>query len=121
MKQQAGSKRLSTFARYVVSYMLVLLLALSALFLYMCMQPLFGMLSDRIGRRNNMLLFGGLGALATVPMGRLAARFITCSMRLKCSRIQVTSRLSAMATPAQEYSRYATTTSAITPTGTRIF
>ncbi|HEY4319168.1 MAG TPA: MFS family transporter [Herbaspirillum sp.] len=39
-----------------------------ALFLYMCMQPAFGALSDRIGRRNNMLLFGGLGALATVPI-----------------------------------------------------
>jgi MHS family alpha-ketoglutarate permease-like MFS transporter len=39
-----------------------------ALFVYMCMQPLFGALSDRIGRRNNMLLFGGLGALATVPI-----------------------------------------------------
>ncbi len=39
-----------------------------ALFVYMCMQPLFGMLSDRIGRRTNMLLFGGLGALCTVPI-----------------------------------------------------
>lgn len=39
-----------------------------ALFLYMCMQPLFGMLSDRIGRRNNMLLFGALGTLFTVPI-----------------------------------------------------
>ena len=39
-----------------------------ALFVYMCMQPVFGMLSDRIGRRNNMLLFGGLGALCTVPI-----------------------------------------------------
>jgi len=39
-----------------------------ALFVYMCMQPLFGALSDRIGRRNNMLLFGGLGAVATVPI-----------------------------------------------------
>jgi MHS family alpha-ketoglutarate permease-like MFS transporter len=38
------------------------------LFLYMCMQPLFGALSDRIGRRNNMLLFGALGALTTVPI-----------------------------------------------------
>ena len=38
------------------------------LFIYMCMQPLFGALSDRIGRRNNMLLFGTLGALATVPI-----------------------------------------------------
>jgi MHS family dicarboxylic acid transporter PcaT-like MFS transporter len=38
------------------------------LFLYMCMQPLFGALSDRIGRRNNMLLFGALGTIATVPI-----------------------------------------------------
>src|SRR5476651_2048267 len=32
------------------------------------MQPLFGALSDRIGRRNNMLLFGALGTLSTVPI-----------------------------------------------------
>jgi len=38
------------------------------LFLYMCLQPVFGALSDRIGRRNNMLLFGVLGALTTVPV-----------------------------------------------------
>lgn len=38
------------------------------LFLYMCMQPLFGALSDRIGRRGNMMLFGALGTLCTVPI-----------------------------------------------------
>jgi MHS family alpha-ketoglutarate permease-like MFS transporter len=38
------------------------------LFVYMCIQPLFGALSDRIGRRNNMLLFGALGALCTLPI-----------------------------------------------------
>ena len=39
-----------------------------ALFLFMVVQPFFGMLSDRIGRRNSMLLFGGLGTLCTVPL-----------------------------------------------------
>jgi len=38
------------------------------LFLYMCMQPLFGMLADRIGRRHSMMLFGALGTLATYPV-----------------------------------------------------
>ena len=38
------------------------------LLVYMLMQPLFGALSDRIGRRSNMLLFGGLGALSVIPL-----------------------------------------------------
>jgi MHS family dicarboxylic acid transporter PcaT-like MFS transporter len=39
-----------------------------SLFLFMCMQPIFGALSDRIGRRSNMMLFGACGALFTVPI-----------------------------------------------------
>jgi len=39
-----------------------------ALFLFMILQPVFGMLSDRIGRRNSMLLFGALGTVFTVPL-----------------------------------------------------
>lgn len=72
-----GSLIFYTFTTYMQKY-LVNTVGLSikttsyvmtgALFVYMCMQPVFGALSDRIGRRNNMLLFGGLGALATVPI-----------------------------------------------------
>jgi MHS family alpha-ketoglutarate permease-like MFS transporter len=39
-----------------------------ALFVYMLMQPLFGALSDRIGRRTSMLCFGVLATLGTVPI-----------------------------------------------------
>jgi MHS family alpha-ketoglutarate permease-like MFS transporter len=39
-----------------------------ALFVFMLMQPLFGALSDRIGRRQSMLLFGSLATLGTVPL-----------------------------------------------------
>jgi len=35
---------------------------------YMLLQPVFGALSDRIGRRNSMLCFGVIGMLATVPL-----------------------------------------------------
>ena len=40
----------------------------AALFVYMIMQPAFGALSDRIGRRKSMIWFGGLSTLCTVPI-----------------------------------------------------
>jgi MHS family alpha-ketoglutarate permease-like MFS transporter len=40
----------------------------SALFCYMCLQPLVGALSDRVGRRPLLLTFGVLGTLGTVPL-----------------------------------------------------
>jgi metabolite-proton symporter len=38
------------------------------LIFFMLLQPVFGALSDRIGRKKNMLLFSGGGMLATVPL-----------------------------------------------------
>ena len=38
------------------------------LVVYMLMQPPFGALSDKIGRRNNMLLFSGAATLGAVPL-----------------------------------------------------
>ena len=38
------------------------------LFCYMLLQPIFGALSDRIGRRNSMLCFGVFSVLGTVPI-----------------------------------------------------
>ncbi|GLQ88367.1 MFS family transporter [Dyella flagellata] len=40
----------------------------AALFCYMCMQPLLGALSDRIGRRASMLWFSAMGAICVVPI-----------------------------------------------------
>ncbi|GAB3421505.1 MFS family transporter [Massilia agilis] len=39
-----------------------------ALLAYAAMQPLFGLLSDRIGRRASMLWFGGLATVCTAPI-----------------------------------------------------
>jgi MHS family alpha-ketoglutarate permease-like MFS transporter len=38
------------------------------LLIYMLLQPAFGALSDRIGRRTSMILFGALAAICTVPV-----------------------------------------------------
>ena len=72
-----GSLIFYTFTTYMQKYLVntaglhaktASLIMTGALFLYMCMQPLFGMLADKIGRRNSMLWFAGLGTLFTVPI-----------------------------------------------------
>ena len=72
-----GSLIFYTFTKYMQKYLIASAhmskttatnISLVTLFVYMCMQPAFGMLSDRIGRRMSMMLFGALGTLFTAPL-----------------------------------------------------
>lgn len=53
----------SHFAPATANYVM-----LGALFLFMCVQPAAGSLSDRVGRKPLMITFGILGMLLTVPI-----------------------------------------------------
>ena len=72
-----GSLIFYTFTTYMQKYLVntagmhaktASFIMTGALFCYMCMQPLFGMLADKFGRRNSMLWFGALGALCVFPI-----------------------------------------------------
>ena len=72
-----GSLYFYTFTTYMQKYLvntahmdasIVSIIMTAVLIVYICLQPVFGTLSDRIGRRNNMILFTALGALAAAPL-----------------------------------------------------
>ena len=72
-----GSLIFYTFTTYMQKYLVntagmdaktVSAVMTCALLVYMLMQPLFGALSDKIGRRTSMLWFGSLATLCTVPI-----------------------------------------------------
>jgi MFS transporter, MHS family, alpha-ketoglutarate permease len=73
----AGSLLFYTFTTYMQKYLVNTAhfdakvannVMTGALLCFMLMQPAFGALSDRIGRRSSMLLFGVFGILATKPL-----------------------------------------------------
>lgn len=72
-----GSLSFYTFTTYMQKYLVntsgmdtrtASALMTAALFIFMLIQPLIGALSDKIGRRNSMLIFGGLATICTVPV-----------------------------------------------------
>ncbi|EWY38227.1 alpha-ketoglutarate transporter [Skermanella stibiiresistens SB22] len=74
-----GSLYFYTFTTYMQKYLVntahmeagvVSVVMTAVLVIYMLLQPAFGALSDRIGRRNNMLLFSVLALVGSVPLLR---------------------------------------------------
>jgi MHS family alpha-ketoglutarate permease-like MFS transporter len=72
-----GSLSFYTFTTYMQKYLVntagmsaktASLVMTAALFIYMVMQPVFGLLSDSLGRRRCLLLFGGLATVSTYPL-----------------------------------------------------
>ena len=80
-----GSLYFYTFTTYMQKYLVntahmdaktVSFVMTCVLVIYMLLQPVFGALSDHIGRKNSMICFSSLAVLATVPLlnalGRVA-------------------------------------------------
>ena len=72
-----GTTAFYTFSAYMPTYLSNTLkfpkewtaeISFITLFLFMAMQPLFGAISDRVGRRPVLMWFGILGTLCTVPI-----------------------------------------------------
>lgn len=73
----AGSLTFYTFTTYMQKYLVntagmhanvASVIMTVALFVFMLLQPAIGALSDKIGRRTSMLIFGGMATLCTVPV-----------------------------------------------------
>ena len=88
-----GSLAFYTFTTYMQKFLVntvgwskpdASLIAFATLTVYLLVQPLFGALSDRIGRKPQLIAFGVLGLLGTVPLltalshpgSRVAAYFL---------------------------------------------
>jgi MHS family alpha-ketoglutarate permease-like MFS transporter len=90
-----GSLYFYTFTTYMQKYLVntahmdakvVSIVMTGVLVIYMLLQPVFGALSDRIGRRNNMLLFSGIATIGSVPLlsalGQVSSPYIAFTLAL---------------------------------------
>ena len=90
-----GSLYFYTFTTYMQKYLVntahmdakvVSIVMTGVLVIYMLLQPVFGALSDRIGRKNNMLLFSGIATIGSVPLlsalGQVSSPYIAFTLAL---------------------------------------
>jgi metabolite-proton symporter len=90
-----GSLYFYTFTTYMQKYLVntahmdaktVSAVMTVVLIVFMLLQPAFGALSDRIGRKKNMLLFSGIAALASVPLlgalGHVSSPYVAAMLTL---------------------------------------
>lgn len=114
-----GSLVFYTFTTYMQKYLVnttgmsanvASIVMTAALFIYMVVQPLFGALSDKIGRRTSMLFFGGLATLFTVPILTLlqhvhslyaAFALVMCALLISSFYTSISGILKAEMFPAQ--------------------
>lgn len=84
-----GSLAYYTYATYMQTYLIntaklpkatANYVMTAALFVFMCAQPVFGSISDRIGRRNSMRTFALLTGLATIPILSYTAHVPSAAM-----------------------------------------
>jgi len=73
----AGSLCFYTFTTYMQKYLVLTAgmskesatsVLMAVLVVFMLVQPFVGALSDRIGRRNSLIIFGGLATVCTMPL-----------------------------------------------------
>lgn len=115
----AGSLSFYTFTTYMQKYLvntagmsanLASVIMTAALFVYMLVQPLFGMLSDKVARRTSMLCFGAFATLFTVPIltalqsvssPYLAFALVMCALLITSFYTSISGILKAEMFPAQ--------------------